>query len=450
MNILLTVHQFFPQYAAGTEVLTYSVARELMRRGHIVHIITGHPGSAALCEDDRFDEYDFEGIHVYRFHHAYTEMAGQTSKVELNYSNRLAASYCDRILQAFKPDLLHIFHLNRLGSGLIDYAVQAGIPCFMTPTDFWPICPTGQLVYGNGKFCSGPSANAGNCVKHFAQSTQGGLAGRFVDLLPVAGFDFLVKLTKKGLLPPYPYKGEVIATTSRLDVNVARLNQLKALIVPNEFMGDLLVRHGISPALIIQSAFGIDIESSEVLEPRSFIRQPLQVGFIGTLAPHKGCRVLVDAFKTLPSGQAILKIYGSMGDDPEYSDILKLLANNAEDIEFCGTFHNSKIGEVLADLDVLVVPSLWYENTPLVVYSAQAAHCPVVASDLPGISVVIQDEFNGLLFTPGDTAQLARQLARLVDEPDLAVRLSNNSRPPKSIESYVDELLGVWAGNVSG
>jgi glycosyltransferase involved in cell wall biosynthesis len=448
MNILLTVHQFFPQYAAGTEVLTYSVARELMRLGHVVRILAGHPGSADLSEGERFDEYDFEGIHVYRFHHAYTEMAGQTSKIELDYNNRLAASYCDRILQSFKPDLLHIFHLNRLGSGLIDYAVQAGIPCFMTPTDFWPICPTGQLVYSNGSFCSGPSANAGNCVKHFAQSTQGGLAGGVFDLLPVAGFDFLAKWTKKGLLPPYPYKGEVIATTARLDVNIARLNQLKALIVPNEFMGALLVRYGISPALIIQSAFGIDIESSKALEPRSFIRQPLRVGFIGTLAPHKGCHVLVEAFKSLPSGQAVLKIYGSLEDHPEYSNMVRALSNNREDIEFCGTFHNSKIGDVLAALDVLVVPSLWYENTPLVVYSAQASHCPVVASDLPGITVVIQNEVNGLLFTPGDNSQLARQLARLVNEPELAMRLSNNSKPPKSIASYVDELLEVWAGNV--
>ena len=52
-KILLTVHQFFPQYAAGTEVLTYSVARELMKRGHIVHVLTGHPGRADLREEDR-------------------------------------------------------------------------------------------------------------------------------------------------------------------------------------------------------------------------------------------------------------------------------------------------------------------------------------------------------------------------------------------------------------
>jgi glycosyltransferase involved in cell wall biosynthesis len=230
-------------------------------------------------------------------------------------------------------------------------------------------------------------------------------------------------------MPEYPYRHEVLATASRLDVNISRLNKLKALVVPNKFMGDLLVEYGVTPSLIVQSAFGID-------------------GFIGTLAPHKGCGVLVDAFKLLQKGKAILKIYGSVTEHPDYSSKLKLLVDNKDDIEFCGTFHNSEISQVLAGVDVLVVPSLWYENTPLVVYSAQAAFCPVVASDLPGISVVIENEVNGLLFSAGDTVQLASQLSRLVDEPGLAARLSANARSPKSIASYVEELLDVWAGAV--
>ena len=171
------------------------------------------------------------------------------------------------------------------------------------------------------------------------------------------------------------------------------------------------------------------------------------MGYIGTLATHKGCHILIEAFKALPAGQAILKIYGRMEDFPDYSSELKRLAENNEAIEFCGTFHNSKIGEVLADLDALVVPSLWYENTPLVVYSAQAARCPVVASDFPGLSAVIQDQVNGLLFEAGNPAALAKQLSRLINEPDFVERLSANSQQPKSTSSYVDELLNIWKGH---
>lgn len=417
----------------------------MISRGHTVHVLTGHPGRADLHDEERFDEYDFEGIHVYRFHHAYTPMAGQTSMIEVGYDNRLAATYFRRILEKFEPDLVHFFHLNRLGTGLIEQAVQAGIPCFMTPTDFWALCPTGQLVLGNGSLCSGPSAYAGNCVKHLAQSTQRGLFRIIASLLPTFGAYLVARLTQKKVLPAYPKREEVAAIVSRLGINIARLNQLSRLVVPNGFMSALLIRHGVLPNLIIQSAYGIDVTSSEGVERRSLPQHPLQVGFIGTPAPHKGCHVLIKAIKALPRGRAVLKIYGSMEDFPEYSRELKHLADNSDAIEFCGTFHNSKIGEVLASLDVLVVPSLWYENTPLVVYSAQAARCPVVASDFPGFSEVIRDEVNGLLFEAGNAEALAKQLSRLMDEPELATRLSSNSQPPKSTATYVDELLRIWA-----
>lgn len=446
MKILLTVHQFFPEYTAGTEVLTCSVARELMRRGHVVHVMTGYPGRVDLREEDRFDEYDFEGIHVYRFHHAYTPMAGQRSMIEIGYNNRLAAKYFGRIVAMFRPDVVHIFHLNRLGTGLIDHAVKSDIPCFMTPTDFWTICPTGQLLCFNGCLCSGPSGYSGNCVKHFAQCNQGGLIRMIAKWLPTAVADWCVRLTQNSLLPYYPQREEVLSMASRLDGIIARLNQLRGIIVPNGFIGEILMRHGVSPRLISQASFGIDVQAGDGFERRLIPRHPLRVGFIGTPAPHKGCHVLIEAFKTLPRGCAVLKIYGNMQDFPEYSTRLKLLADHSDAIEFCGTFHNSKIGEVLDNLDVLVVPSLWYENTPLVVYSAQAAHCPIVASNFPGISEVIRDQVNGLLFEAGNAEALAKQLMRLINESGLAERLSANSQKPKSTALYVDELLSIWEG----
>jgi glycosyltransferase involved in cell wall biosynthesis len=123
---------------------------------------------------------------------------------------------------------------------------------------------------------------------------------------------------------------------------------------------------------------------------------------------------------------------------------LQMRAGGNESIEFCGTFPNSEIAKVFRGIDVLVVPSLWYENTPLVIYSAQAARCPVVASDLPGLSATIKNNENGLLFESGCSVDLEKQLARLVTEEGLLQRLSANSCTPKSTEVHVDELLAVW------
>lgn len=445
LKILLTVHQFFPDHAAGTEVLTRSVAKDLLLRGHEVHVLTGFPATQVLTDEERFDEYDFEGIHVYRFHHGYTPMAGQTSLIELGYNNHLAARYFGRILQRYQPDLVHFFHLNRLGTGLIDVAVRAGVPAFMTPTDFWAICPTGQLVLANGKLCAGPSAYAGNCIKHFAESSQKGLAGKLARALPTPLVGVLSRLTQANVLPPYPKQIEVKAIAARLPTNVARLNQLAKIVSPNCFMTDLLIRHGVATRRIAQCAFGIDGIAPRDASPPRRLGRPLQVGFIGTLAPHKGCHVLIEAFKALPIGQAVLRIYGNPQDFPDYMAAITQSSHGPQNITFCGTFPNAQIADVLAELDVLVVPSLWYENTPLVLYSAQAARCPVVASDFPGISEVITHGLNGLLFEAGNPTALAQQLRRLLDEPGLQATLSAGVQAPKSTASYVDELLAIWA-----
>jgi len=442
MKILLTVHQFFPQFAAGTEILTYSVARELLKRGHEVRVLTGYPAPHALNDANRCDEYYFEGLHVYRFHHTYTPMGNQTSLLEIDYDNHLAAQYFRQILDSFNPDVVHFFHLHRLGTGLIEQAVEAGIPAFMTPTDFWTICSTAQLLLCDGQLCSGPSRYSGNCVKHFVQNTRKGLLGKIARYLPTPLVDFLVYLTQIGVMPAYPHRIEVKAAGNRLGVNMTRLNQLNRIVSPTALMTERLVKYGVLPERILQSAFGIDVTATNTL--RSSPRQPLRIGFIGTLATHKGCHVLIEAFKTLASGRAILKIYGSPTDFPDYASGLKQLAGNDNAIEFCGTFPNANIADVLADLDVLVVPSLWYENTPLVVYSAQAARCPVVASNFAGLSDVIRHEDNGLLFKAGDVMALSEQLFRLINEPHLIEHLSTQAQQPKSTSTYVDELIGVW------
>lgn len=444
MRILLTVHQFLPQFAAGTELLTRSVARELIRRGHEIRILTGHPGSAILPDEDRFDEYDFEGIRVHCFQHAYTPMAGQTSMIEVGYDNRLAASYFKHMLAEFEPDLVHFFHLNRLGTGLVAEAAEAAVPCFLTPTDFWVICPTGQLLLPDGALCAGPSEHSGNCLKHFAASTQKGAVGKLARMLPTSLADRIVRLTQEGFGPSYKGREEVNALADRLPRNVSRLNRLNGILVPNRFMKDFLVRHGVMPGLISEAAFGIDLASNATgKRPLSFPGR-LRIGFIGTLAPHKGCHVLIEAYKNLAAPDATLKIYGRSDDFPAYAAELESRARRIPSIEFCGTFPNSEIGQVLASLDVLVVPSLWYENTPLVIYSAQAARCPVIASDLPGLSEAIGHDENGLLFKSGDSAGLARQLGRLINEDGLLQQLSARARRPESTECYVDQLLAMW------
>ena len=445
MKILLTVHQFFPNYFSGTEVLTYSVGKELLRRGHEVAVLAGFPAQRQLDDAERFDEYDLEGMQVFRSHHAFVPMGEQNVLTEIEYDNHLAAQYFAEIIARFKPDIIHFFHLSRLGGALIDVAVGAGVPAYYTPTDFWSVCPTSQLLLHGGKLCPGPSRYAGNCVKHVGELTRGKRVRHVTRLVPDAVADFIVKLTVDNVLPPYPLSHEIAAMSRRKGFLVSRVNWLHGVVSPTKLMTGVLLHNGVDERLITNSRYGIDIAGYGIAPPEVKSGEELVVGFIGTLAPHKGCHVLIDAFRRLTVGAARLNIYGNPQDFPDYYASLQKHAGGASNIDFCGTFPNGEIGAVLAGVHVLVVPSLWYENAPLVVYSALAAKRPVIVSDFPGLSETIKHDWNGMVFAPGDVGLLYDCLNRLVRDTDLLSQLSANCQPPKSSVEYVDELLALYA-----
>jgi glycosyltransferase involved in cell wall biosynthesis len=446
MKVLLTVHQFFPDFSAGTEVLALSVARELVSRGNDVRVLCGFPSQrGAMPDEERFDEYEFDGIHVYRFHHAYVPMGGQTSKIAIGFDNDLAADYFSRILTGFRPDIVHFFHLNRLGTGLVDRAVGAGVPAFFTPTDFWTICPTGQLLYCNREACGGPAPRAGNCVQHFAWNELGGRAGQLLARLPKWMGEVAVMAAKIGPVSKHPLAEEVRVMSGRLGLNVDRLNRLNRIVAPNRMMEALLVAHGINRDAIVVAPYGVDTGNETLGQARIPSREgKLRIGFIGSLVEHKGCHVLLSAFSRLPAGVASLQIYGRETDSPPYAARLRSLANDCVDVEFRGVFPNARIEEVMGGMDVLVIPSVWNENTPLVLYSARAVRCPVLVSDVPGMAEVIRDGIDGVLFRPGCVDGLSAQILRLANDRDLLIRMSDAAVPPKSVSEYVDELMVIW------
>lgn len=90
---------------------------------------------------------------------------------------------------------------------------------------------------------------------------------------------------------------------------------------------------------------------------------------------------------------------------------------------------------------MLVVPSLWLENSPLVIHEAFMHGVAVVGSRLGGIHDLVRDEVDGLTFEAGSAAALAATLQRFIDEPDLAARLASRAPEVKSIEDDAREWI---------
>jgi glycosyltransferase involved in cell wall biosynthesis len=106
-----------------------------------------------------------------------------------------------------------------------------------------------------------------------------------------------------------------------------------------------------------------------------------------------------------------------------------------------GVFRGQEeMARAFSDLDVIVVPSLWYENSPTVILEAFAHRIPVIATNLGGMAELVDHEINGLLFHLGDVNDLARQIHRLLKEPGLLPRLQDGIGPVKTVSQQIDEF----------
>ena len=445
MKILYTTHQFLPDYSAGTEILTYSTAKEISRRGHEVCIFTGYPVKGAVDASHAFDRYEYDGISVDRYFHSNTSSIRPRNPMEAEYNNLFYADFFRRRIQELKPDLVHFYHLQRLSASAIDVCREMGIPTLFTATDFWLVCPTNQLLLPDHSRCLGPDKGMVNCVRHLAAISQRQRIRSILDRLPNWLMAVFIRWVKcAAFWPEKRYVPLVRALAARPAYMEKRMNQIGMVLVATRFMGEMLRHYGLETKRIRHVPFGIDHAHITGVSAKGTAKH-LRIGFIGTLYYHKGAHVLLEAVRSLPTEMPLkVKIYGELEQFPEYARTLRSVAGNDHRIEFCGTFPNPGIGEIFYGLDVLVVPSLWYENSPLALSFAQAARVPVVATDSEGIHEVIADGENGFLFEKGDVKGLADIIRMLCNDRSVVQHLSDHARQTKSISSYVDELERIY------
>src|SRR5439155_13116428 len=103
--------------------------------------------------------------------------------------------------------------------------------------------------------------------------------------------------------------------------------------------------------------------------------------------------------------------------------VRELLEQTREAVTLVGRYDHDELPRLMADTDWVVVPSLWWENSPLVIQEAFHHGRPVLCSDIGGMAEKVKDGVNGLHFKAGDAGSLARTLAHAADSPDLWGRL---------------------------
>jgi len=441
LKILFTTHQFFPESRAGVEIVTLGLAHELKAHGHEPFVLAAKrtvPHSDLLPGET--ENYEFDGVPVRRIGRP---EEGLSRPYALNYHNEEAAGQTEEYVREVDPDVVHVMHLQGLSASILPVFEKFGLPVVFTAADFWTLCPVVDLMRHDGVMCEGPELS--HCVRCIASRSTDPRLQRAAHLVPgglvrAAGMVSRQPLSRLS----FPLR-QVEAVGERPAYIRDMMQRVDRILAYTGLTRDLLIANGIGRGKIQVSPYGID--TAHVSGARSERRPSptLRFGFVGTLAPHKGPDILVRAFRMLPPGtDATLAIHGSEKGYEPYAKGLRSLAGDDARISFRGPFQREELGDVLADLDVLVVPSRWYENAPGVIFEAFAAGMPVVATDLGGMSEFVTPGKNGLLFGLDAPEDLALRLRTLSRERGLLDRLRAGIEPVKTVGEYAGELIELY------
>jgi glycosyltransferase involved in cell wall biosynthesis len=230
------------------------------------------------------------------------------------------------------------------------------------------------------------------------------------------------------------------------------LGRVQAIISPSRFLKEVFVGTGIGAERIRFMRQGRDFPGLGQNVLQKTPSEHLRIGYMGQITPHKGVHTLIEAVGQVSDVDMEVKVYGDPTPFPDYAQRLRRLVRHDPRVSLEGVYQRHDVSRVLQGLDVVVVPSLWYENSPNTILEAFAHHTPVIVSDLGGMAELVNDGVNGMRFAAGDATGLALKLRQLVDRPELLDRLRTGIGPVKSVAQEIDELVAIYqivAGNGS-
>lgn len=423
MRIQIVVHHFPPGYTAGAEWQAFRTAKGLIERGHQVQVVTvervDHGPTAGVAWTD--DTY--EGVSVHR-------LSFDRAKVRdlrlFEYRNEWIGSHLNDWWSQDRPDLVHVISGYLVSGAAFEAAEALNLPTVLTLTDFWWLCPRVTLMRSDGSLSELP-IQPWRCVQCLAEEHP--------------------LIHQLGRLFPDPMRFVWRhQSTARIETRQRylreRFNRIGRVISPSRFLRNVHVEAGVGSDRVIVSRQGIElIDRGLHLQTKKTASAKLRVTYIGQIAHLKGVHVLIDAARQITSPNLDVRIYGDPERFPAYVAQLRAAIGDDPRIVLAGSFSGAEgLTRVLAETDVIVVLSLWYENSPNVLLEAFALRTPAVVSDLGGMSELVADGVNGLRFELGNAADLRRQLERLIDAPGL---LSDLSAGVPVVRSVADEMLAL-------
>lgn len=413
-RVLIAAHNHPSLHPGGTEIFAHDLFRAYQRAGceamfmgatNKVHR-EARPGTSFQSIGNGGDEILLWSGHFDRFYMSQIDLYGIVPDIV-------------ELLRDFRPDVVHLHHLLLLGAEF-PHIVRRTLPdcrIVLTLHDYYSICHhDGLMVRTTGKeLCHGASPDRCHaCFKDIALD-------KFV----------LRERHIKSLL-----------------------SAVDAFVSPSEFLKQRYVEWGLAEDRIEVIPNGQP--ERPAVEFRQQERTKPTFGYFGNLNPWKGATVLLEAAHQLISEgfDFELRVHGAAPFQSEsfVSEIDQLFAQTWPVVQRRGAYRREDIAQLIQSVDCAIMPSIWWENAPLVIQEAQGQNRPVICSNIGGMAEMITDGINGLTVPPNDPLALAQAMRRMAENPDLRQLLGENARHPDTIDTtatrYLDMIGALRAARV--
>ncbi|MGH8972814.1 MAG: glycosyltransferase family 4 protein [Acidimicrobiia bacterium] len=300
-----------------------------------------------------------------------------------------AAEGMARVVDAFEPDVVHLHNIyHQLSPSLLRPLQRRGIPAVMTLHDYKLACPTYQFL-DHGQPCQA-------CLGgHYSQAIRRRCKGGSLPASTLAAVELWIHTTLRAYHP------------------VARF------ICPSRFLARKMAEAGVFPDRLRWVPHFMDLAGI----PSRDRPGPGPVVFAGRLSPEKGADTLIEAAARDGTSLEIA------GDGPERARLEELADRRAPGrVRFHGLLPKAEVLALFRSAAAVAVPSRWWENQPMTVLEALATGTPVVASDLGGLSELIEPGVTGVLVPPEDPEALAMAMRPFVAGHPAAVAMGRAGR----------------------
>ncbi|MCO5091280.1 glycosyltransferase family 4 protein [Bosea sp. (in: a-proteobacteria)] len=403
-RILVVAHNHPALHPGGTEIFAHDLAGAYREQGYEVLFLGAtnamhrepHPGTALQAIGD---DVVLWSAHYDRFHMSQIDHYGTLQDLA-------------SLLEEFRPEVIHVHHLVLIGAEFLTLArrllPQAAI--VMTLHDYYPICHHDGLMLrpGDRQRCKGASPAA--CHGCF----------------PEIGSDrFLLR--------------ERFIKT--------HLAAVDRFIAPSRFLRQRYIDWGLAAERIEVIANARPTQEAAPHRPATGKRTSF--GYFGNLNPWKGVLPLLQAARILQASGAegfSLRIHGGAPFQSEAftSALAAALAGTEGVVSHSGPYARDEVPALMADIDWVVMPSIWWENAPLVIQEAFQHRRPPIVSAIGGMAEMVRDEIDGLHVRPGDPAALARTFRRAMEEAGLWQRLVHGIAEQPSLAACAGRHLALF------